>query len=70
MSNRLYKVGYYCSQQKHELLLNLNSRRTEKIGSLYAVYQDELTPMTHEQAVVFKSKMMNPNNHFLYEVAQ
>jgi hypothetical protein len=32
------------------------------------VAQDYLKPMTHKQACTFKSKMMNPDNHFLYEV--
>jgi hypothetical protein len=70
VDNRFYKVGYYCSKQKHEILMRAGNRRTEKIGDLYVVYQDELTPMSHEQALVFRSKMMDQNNHFLYEVAQ
>ena len=32
------------------------------------ILQDTLKPMTHKEACTFKSKMMDPNNHFLYEV--
>lgn len=32
------------------------------------VLQDSLKPMTHKEACAFKSKMMNPANHFVYEV--
>jgi hypothetical protein len=32
------------------------------------VLQDNLEPMTHKQACTFISKMINPANHFIYEI--
>jgi len=62
---RMYKVGYYCSPKSVSFFINMGFRVDE---STLAVYQDELKPMTHKEACTFKSKMMKPSNHFLYEV--
>ena len=46
--------------------------RLYKVGFIDAkervYYCDYLYPMTHKEACTYKTKMMNPADHFLYEV--
>lgn len=66
-TEQLYKVGFYTSEKSAQYFKECG-KRVSKIGVFWGVYQDELYPMTHAQAMTFKNNMHNPLNHFLYEV--
>lgn len=64
---QLYKVGFYTSEASARYFEE-HGKRIGKIGAFWGVYNDELYPMTHQQARTFRNNMPNPYNFFLYEV--
>ena len=66
-------LDYINNLKNDGVLTEDNNHRRYKVGFYMKktgekVYRDELSPMTHKEACTFKSKMMHPSNHFLYEV--